>query len=94
MGTPIVGHSACARNICAAADRCPRNFAGLRRPVDLLSHLSRTHLFSSLLTHSRDTTASWFELPCGCLDAASPYWIAQTQSKFKKWLVGAREFGG
>jgi hypothetical protein len=34
MGTPIVGHSACAKNICAAAVRRPRNFAGLRWAVD------------------------------------------------------------
>jgi len=87
MGTPIVGHSACAKNICAAAVRRPRNLADLRWPVDQLSHLSRTHLFSSLLTDSRDTTASWFELPCGRLDAASPYWIAQTQFKFQKMAL-------
>ena len=34
-GTSTVGHSVCAKNICAAAeDQCPQNFAGLRRPVD------------------------------------------------------------
>jgi hypothetical protein len=50
MGRSAVGHNVCAKNICAAAkDQRPQNLAGLRRPVDGLSHVSRTLLFSPLL---------------------------------------------
>ena len=35
IGVSTVGHSVCAKNICAVAeDQCPQNFAGLRRSVD------------------------------------------------------------
>jgi len=51
IGVSTVGHSVCAKNICAVAeDQCPQNLAGLRRSVDWLSQVSGTLLFSPLLT--------------------------------------------
>src|SRR6266480_5878664 len=50
MGTSAVGHSVCAKNICATAnDQCLQNFPGLCRPIDRLSHPSGNPLFSPLL---------------------------------------------
>ena len=83
MGRSAVGRSACARNICAAAkDQCPQNFPGLHRPVDGLSHVSGTLLFSPLLVPlSRHSCFS-----CGPLEAVAPSFrgpYARAQSEFQ-----------